>query len=152
MIILYGSQTGNAESIAEELYNQVENTEKTLLSLDKSLDLFKDKKLIENKKLIIVCSTTGNGDIPINAEKWWRFIKNRKLEKNYLENITYYFLALGDSNYDQFCGAGKKIFKRLKDLNAIPLHNLITIDDVDGDYEEKIDYLIKLINNDSYKN
>ena len=149
MIILYGSQTGNAESIAEELYNQVENTEKTLLSLDKSLDLFKDIESIKNKKLVIICSTTGNGDIPINAEKWWRFIKNRKLEKNYLETITYYFLALGDSNYDQFCGAGKKIFKRLKDLNAKPLHDLITIDDVDGDYEEKINYLIELINNDS---
>ena len=35
--------------------------------------------------------------------------------------------------------------KRMKELNAVPLHDIITIDDVDGDYEEKIDYIIELI-------
>ena len=146
MYILYGSQHGNAQSISEEIYSILDNKNNKLLSLNNSIDLFNDS-LLDNTILIVI-STTGNGDVPINAEKWWRFIKNRKLDKNFLENINFYILALGDSNYDQFCGAGKKVFKRMKELNAIPLHDIITIDDVDGDYEEKIDYLINLIQNE----
>ena len=148
MYILYGSQHGNAMSVAQEIYNILDNNDNKLLSLNDSLNLFKDDISLLNDNILIVISTTGNGDIPTNAEKWWRFIKNRKLDKNYLENKKFYVLALGDSNYDQFCGAGKKVYKRIKDLNATLFHDIITIDDVDGDYEEKIDYLINLIQNE----
>ena len=148
MYILYGSQHGNAMSVAQEIYNALDNENNKLLSLNDSLNLFKDDISSLTDEILIVVSTTGNGDIPTNAEKWWRFIKNRKLDKNYLENKKFYVLALGDSNYDQFCGAGKKVYKRIKDLNATPLHDIITIDDVDGDYEEKIDYVINLIQNE----
>lgn len=147
MNILYASQHGNAQAIAEEIFDRINTENKIILSLNESLKLFENISNLENSTIIIITSTTGNGDIPINGEKWWRFIKNRKLDKNFLENINFYVLALGDSNYDQFCGAGKKIFKRMKELHAIPLNDLITIDDVDGDYEEKIDIFSKLINN-----
>jgi len=147
MIVLYGSQHGNSMNVAQEIYHILDNKYNKLLSLNDSLDLFKDDISSLSDDILIVISTTGNGDIPSNAEKWWRFIKNRKLDKNYLEKINFYLLALGDSNYDQFCGAGKKVYKRMKELNAVPLHDIITIDDVDSDYEEKIDYLINLIQN-----
>lgn len=147
MIILYGSQTGNAQSIAEEIWHKLNNDQIPLLSLNESLNLFENNINIKNEIFLIVTSTTGNGEIPINGEKWWKFVKNRKLDKNYLDKLSYYVLALGDSNYSEFCGAGKKIFKRLKDLNAAPLNDIITIDDVDDDYENKIDYIINLIKN-----
>ena len=146
MYILYASQHGNAKSIAEEIYNRL-NNENIIMSLNESLNLFENIYNFKNNKIVIITSTTGNGDIPINGEKWWRFIKNRQLNKNYLENIQYYLLALGDSNYDNFCGAGKKIFKRFKELNAEPLNDLITIDDVDDDYDEKIDLFLSIIQN-----
>ena len=146
MIILYGSQTGNAQSIAEEIYSRFENDKIPFMSLDKSLFLFENNNVIQNEEVIIVISTTGNGDMPINAEKWWRFIKNRKIDKNHLAGLKFNILALGDSNFDYFCAAGKKIFKRLKELSAIPLNQIVTIDDVDGDYEEKIDFFMDLIN------
>ena len=146
MYILYASQHGNAKSIAEKIYNRL-NNENIIMSLNESLNLFENIYNFKNNKIVIITSTTGNGDIPINGEKWWRFIKNRQLNKNYLENIQYYLLALGDSNYDNFCGAGKKIFKRFKELNAEPLNDLITIDDVDDDYDEKIDLFLSIIQN-----
>lgn len=146
MYILYASQHGNAKSIAEEIYNRL-NNENIIMSLNESLNLFENIYNFKNNTIVIITSTTGNGDIPINGEKWWRFIKNRQLNKNYLENIQYYLLALGDSNYDNFCGAGKKIFKRFKELNAEPLNDLITIDDVDDDYDEKIDLFLSIIQN-----
>ena len=145
MIILYGSQTGNAESIAYEIHSRLNNNEIKIMSLNDSLFLFQNKEILNYEKIIIIISTTGNGDVPINAEKWWRFIKNRKLEKDYLNELYFDVLALGDSNFDYFCGAGKKIFKRLKQLNAISLNDINTIDDVDGDYEDKIDHFLNLI-------
>tara|TARA_B100001175_G_scaffold281919_1_gene260628 strand:- start:415 stop:861 length:447 start_codon:yes stop_codon:yes gene_type:complete len=147
MLVLYGSQKGNAKAVAEEIFDRIDTENKIILSLNESLNLFENISSLKNQTIIIITSTTGNGDIPVNGYKWWKFVKNRKLNKNYLENIQYYLLALGDSNYDDFCGAGKKIFKRFKELNAIPLNDLITIDDVDDDYEEKIDIFSNLINN-----
>ena len=146
MIILYGSQHGNAKAIAEELQYKFDNDQKPLLSLDESLYLFQDNKNLKDEIVIIVISTTGNGDLPINSEKWWRFIKKRSLDKNYCEGLEFCVLGLGDSNYDNFCGSGKKVHKRLVELKASPLNDLITIDDVDGDYEEKINYVFDLIN------
>lgn len=147
MIILYGSQHGNAKAIAQDIYYNLNNEQIPLLSLNESLYLFEDNNNIKNETIVIVISTTGNGDVPINSEKWWRFIKKRSLDRNYCEGLNFYVLALGDSNYDNFCGAGKKVYKRLVDLKAFPLEKLITIDDVDGDYEEKINYILELINN-----
>jgi sulfite reductase alpha subunit-like flavoprotein len=97
------------------------------------------------KKIIIICSTTGNSDIPDNALKLWMKIKNRKLDKTYYENMSYLILGLGDTNYSLFCGAAKKISKRLKELSANELEPLVTIDDEVNDYEEKIDIFIELI-------
>jgi len=145
MIILYASQHGNAKSIAEEIYSNLNNNTIQLLSLDESLHLFKDIDSLNNEYIIFVVSTTGNGDIPTNGERWWKFIKNRKLDVNYCNNIKFELIALGDSNYNEFCGAGKKIYKRLKQLKAESLHDMITIDDVDGDYEEKINYFLDLL-------
>ena len=72
-------------------------------------------------------------------------IKKRSLPNDYYNSLNYLILGLGDSNYNYFCGASKKISKRLKELGATELYPLLTIDDVDGDYDEKIDEFIDLI-------
>ena len=126
----------------DQLNTDIIDTTKKLKSLDESA---KDIDSLNNEYIIFVVSTTGNGDIPTNGERWWKFIKNRKLDVNYCNNIKFELIALGDSNYNEFCGAGKKIYKRLKQLKAESLHDMITIDDVDGDYEEKINYFLNLL-------
>ena len=123
MYILYASQNGNAEQIAKEIYNEIKDTPVDIYSLDESLSIFKTKQF--DRPFYMVISTTGDGEIPFSGEKWWKFIKNRTIDKNYLSNMYFCILAIGDSNYNNFCGAGKKVYRRLTELQAISMHNII---------------------------
>jgi sulfite reductase alpha subunit-like flavoprotein len=76
VLILYGSQTGNSEDIAKDVHEKC--IEAKISSLCQNLNSVKkvDLKSIA-KFVVIVCSTTGNGDTPENADGWWRSIKLR---------------------------------------------------------------------------
>jgi methionine synthase reductase len=129
--------------IAEEISAILTDINKEIkISISPLNNLLNDK---DPKKIIIICSTTGNADIPENAFKFWTKIKSRKLDKSHYENMSYLLLGLGDTNYSVFCGAAKKISKRLKEISATELEPLVTIDDEVNDYEEKIDIFIELI-------
>ena len=140
--ILYGSQTGNAAEIAKITYEMMKERNLTNAEICTSLDDYIKDTNLDNlntmTNLIVVCSTTGNGDVPDNASKFWRKIKSRKLNSNLLEGVSYTVLALGNSNYDQFCHAGKQIFKRLGELGARPFQSLVCVDEV-GDMEENVE-------------
>jgi len=120
--ILYGSQTGNSETIAKNLEDILveENNKVKCFPLNNTITFdFKDSNY-----LFIICSTTGNGEPPLNADKWWRYIKNRSLEKNKFKEVKYAVLGLGDTNYDKFCYMGKSIDKRISELGGTRLLNI----------------------------
>ncbi len=76
--VLYGSQTGNSESIARDFHTKLQEhgVPSSCLTLNES----KKISLKESAKaVIIICSTTGNGDAPENADSWWRSNKVRAL-------------------------------------------------------------------------
>lgn len=143
--VLFGSQTGNAEAIAKEVTQTIRDTfyEKhascscmdnkshiaccSLQDAVSTLDKLKEADLV-----CIVCSTTGNGDPPENASKFWRTIKKRTASKDMFRAMPVVVLGLGDSNYDQFCYMGKSIHKRVMELGARPVLELTCIDEVDG--------------------
>ena len=138
MYIVYGSQNGNAESVAKNVYDRLENTvlPKTLISLDETLELFRHKHF--ERPFFIVLSTTGNGEVPFNAEKWWKFLKNRNLDKSHCCGCQFYVLGIGDSNYSHFCGAAKKVQRRLSELGASLMSEMVLIDDSIDDYDQCI--------------
>jgi len=74
--LLYGSQTGNAESIAQDLSDKFRRG-----GFDNQCLALNEAKKLPMKELasclIIICSTTGNGDAPENCEGWWRSVKLR---------------------------------------------------------------------------
>ncbi len=81
--MLYGSQTGNAESIAKELSERLhrDTINNELLALNK----VKGKKFQEDcLVMLVICSTTGNGDCPENADNWWRTVKLRSAVSSFL--------------------------------------------------------------------
>lgn len=76
VLILFGSQTGNSEDIAKDLHDKCSSA--NISSVCKNLNSVKKVELKEIAKFVVViCSTTGNGDTPENADAWWRSIKLR---------------------------------------------------------------------------
>jgi sulfite reductase alpha subunit-like flavoprotein len=148
--VLYGSQTGNAQEIAKTIYHILVDNRYSCkyLSLNESIEketfLFLDKDISVN--IIIVCSTTGNGDAPETANHFWRKLKNRNQPKHLFQHISYTVLGLGDSNYDKFCQMGKYLDNRLFELGGIRLFDLHCADE-SSDFEEIIDSFIKKILN-----
>jgi methionine synthase reductase len=76
----------------------------------------------------IVCSTTGNGDAPENADEFWRIVKKRTAKDTFL-GVPFCVLGLGDTNYDKFCHMGKSIDKRCSELGGERMSEIICADE-----------------------
>lgn len=150
LYVLYGSQTGNAEEISNSIYQLLlsngHNCNYLTLNdcVEKESFLFLEKNV--SPTLIIISSTTGNGDAPETANHFWRKIKNRNQPKDLFQNISFAVLGLGDSNYDKFAQMGKYIDKRLFELGGKRIIELHCADEV-CDFEETVDLFIKKIMN-----
>ena len=141
--IFYGSQTGNAESITKMLYEEIMNKTDVPCTYD-TLNNACNISLDKVKYLFVICSTTGNGDMPDNSSKWWRQIKQRTVDKQTFEGIYFVLLALGNSNYSKFCYCGKIIDKRLAELSGERIMELTCIDDA-TDTDESVDAWINKV-------
>lgn len=147
--ILYGSQTGNAQDISEDIYTRLSKmgNECIHMSLNNTLEnnTFSFINTSETKtNIIIVCSTTGNGDAPETANFFWRKLKNRNQPNNLLNGIEYSVLGLGDTNYDKFCNMGKNLDKRFHELGAKRFMELHCADEATG-MEESVNLFIEKV-------
>ena len=148
--ILYGSQTGNAQDISEDIYTRLSKmgNECIHMSLNNTFEnnTFSFINTSETKtNIIIVCSTTGNGDAPETANFFWRKLKNRNQPNNLLNGIEYTVLGLGDTNYDKFCNMGKSLDKRFHELGAKRFMELHFADEATGMEESVSLFIEKLI-------
>ena len=129
LTILFGSQTGNGESVAKNLQSQAE-----ALGLATELFSLADitaKQLAKKTHITLVISTHGEGEAPDDAEQFYEQIFSNKAPD--LSAIKYSVLALGDSSYELYCQTGKEIDQRLSELGATQIHERI---DCDVDFEE----------------
>lgn len=148
--ILFGSETGNAQSLAESLENRLKEKDFTVkLS---SLENFKPKDLKKVEDLFIISATHGEGNPPENAVSFHEFLHSRKAPK--LTDLRFSVLSLGDESYEFFCQTGKDFDRRLEELGG---ERIVERIDCDLDFDESAEewmgnLLLKLsdsLNNDS---
>ncbi|EOZ0649456.1 NADPH-dependent assimilatory sulfite reductase flavoprotein subunit [Cronobacter muytjensii] len=124
--LISASQTGNARRVAEALRDD-------LLAAQLNVNLvnagdYKFKQIAQEKLLVIVTSTQGEGDPPEEAVALHKFLLSKKAPK--LEGAAFAVFGLGDTSYERFCQAGKDFDTRLAELGGERL-----LDRVDADVE-----------------
>ncbi len=129
LLFLYGSQTGSAEGLARKFAGEARKRGFSARAL--GLDGYAQLDLASEKRIGLVTSTYGDGEMPDNAQPFWDFIKNGSAPR--FEHIEFSVLALGDKNYVQFCEAGKKFDLRLEELGA---KRILPRVECDVEYEE----------------
>ncbi|AJK86648.1 MULTISPECIES: assimilatory sulfite reductase (NADPH) flavoprotein subunit [Lysinibacillus] len=127
--ILYGSQTGNSQGLAEKYASllKAQNVDVTVSSLGK----FKASNLKKISNLLLIVSTHGEGDPPDQAIQFYEFLHSKRAPK--LEHLQYSVLALGDSSYEFFCKTGKDLDEQFAKLGAT---RIVPRTDCDVDYDD----------------
>ncbi len=142
LYILYGTQTGNAESLAIDTAARAKSH--GLLPVIKSMDEVEISQLTQMSYLLIITSTYGEGAMPDNAQLLWEAANSENAPR--LDNVNYSVLALGDTAYDLFCQAGIDWDNRLQSLGAKRLFDRVNCDvDFEKPAEKWISEVIPLM-------
>ncbi|KAL1138647.1 hypothetical protein AAG570_008709 [Ranatra chinensis] len=127
ILILYGSETGTAQDVAERIWREAKNLQ--FKGPVMAMDEFDITQLIYQPLVIFVCSTTGQGDQPLNMKNFWRYLLRKSLPSNSLSEMKFAVVGLGDSSYVKFNYAAKKLYKRLISLGGIAICDVGLADD-----------------------
>ncbi|KAI7869119.1 hypothetical protein BDF14DRAFT_1785040 [Spinellus fusiger] len=114
-VILWGSQTGNAEWIAKSIH--LEAKQRGYRGVCVVMNEWEKADLKTAKVIIFISSSTGDGEPPDNAVKFWEFFR-RIRQPDYLSHASMTLLGLGDSNYSQFNNTIERVEKKALELGA----------------------------------
>lgn len=127
--LISASQTGNARRLAEQLRDDL-LAAKLNVNLVNAGD-YKFKQIAQERLLIVVASTQGEGEPAEEAVALHKFLFSKKAPK--LPETAFAVFGLGDTSYEHFCQAGKDFDSKLAELGA---QRLLARVDADVEYQE----------------
>lgn len=125
-LVAYASQTGFAQQLAERT---VESLRHSGLAVKlRALGEVDGELLATAERALFVASTTGEGDPP---DPVLGFVRGVMAQPAALGHLGYAVLALGDREYEHFCGFGHQLDDWLRQHGARPLFDLVEVDNAD---------------------
>ena len=122
--IFVGTVYGNALAVAEE-------AQRILLEHKHQANIYDEGTLADWQKystVLVISSTTGQGDLPDTIAPLFYELRDNV---GYQPNLHYGLIALGDSSYDNFCGAGMQFEALLQEHQAKRIGEILKIDSMD---------------------
>jgi flavodoxin len=129
--IVVGTVYGAAMLVAETLAAQLQQAGHECQIFDEAVL----EDLDPSRFLLVITATTGQGDIPPNLQPFAAALADRA---PYMKGWRYALIALGDSSYEYFCGAGRQLDGLLQELGARGLLPPLEIDATVDDEPEKV--------------
>ncbi|RYV04010.1 flavodoxin [Shewanella sp. OPT22] len=121
--IVFGTVYGSAQFVAETVNEKL---------IDQGYDakLWQPEELVDytpaaNQQLIVISSTTGQGDLPDGLVPWFEMVRSTGL---YLPDLHFSVIGLGDSSYETYCGAGEQLQSLFEEIGAQAVKELFRID------------------------
>ena len=134
VIVTYASQTGTAAEVAKNIGSGIESEGiKSKVVPMNELGLVGDLSKEKTPVMIWVASSTGDGEAPDNATKFYNDLRNKsRNDVGTLQGIRFTGLGLGDSNYTRFMHVPRVVKNRFLELGATEFHPCVEADEVDG--------------------
>ena len=123
VLVAYASQTGFAEELAWMTARAL--TEGGMGARILSFADLDADSLQQAKRLLVIASTTGEGDAPDSAGRFVRQILPQSMD---LSHLAYGLLALGDRSYDEYCRFGHAVGDWLEAQGAQALFDRVEVD------------------------
>ena len=114
LTVLFASQTGNAAKVAKQLTAAAATA--GIHAVATSTGDYPVASLRNERHVVLISSTQGEGDPPDAAAEFRRFLFGKRAPR--LEGVRFAVLALGDYSYANFCKAGADFDQRLEELGA----------------------------------
>jgi sulfite reductase (NADPH) flavoprotein alpha-component len=140
--ILWGSQTGNSEGLAKKLVKTLKkgNFEPEVFDMA----AYDRGRLPQEKNLLVITSTYGDGEPPDNAAELYNFLLADSAPR--MEGVKFSVLALGDTNYPDYCKCGIDIDNRLEQLGASRFFPRVDSDvDYDGPFKQWSEGILSIL-------
>eukprot|EP01006_Ploeotia_vitrea_P030409 TRINITY_DN62842_c0_g1_i1.p1 TRINITY_DN62842_c0_g1~~TRINITY_DN62842_c0_g1_i1.p1 ORF type:complete len:643 (+),score=266.69 TRINITY_DN62842_c0_g1_i1:159-1931(+) len=82
------------------------------------MDEYERVRLPGERAVVMVASTTGQGETPDNMKRFWRFLRRKDLPAGSLSETGVAVFGLGDSSYPIYNAVARRLYQRLLNLGA----------------------------------